>query len=109
MTDFFAKFLDDYFVEADEHLAILLRNLLLLEQFVLKTPIDRSLLDELFRSFHSLKGLSGMVGVKEAEELSHEMESYLRALREQQVTLTSESHRKILFKQPLRQALTCLL
>jgi two-component system chemotaxis sensor kinase CheA len=87
---FFAEFLDDYFAESEEHLTILRRDLLALEGFVNKPLVERALLDELFRSFHSLKGISGMVGVREAEHLAHEMESYLRALRQDQATLTEE-------------------
>ena len=87
---FFAEFLDDYFAESEEHLTILRRDLLALERFVNKPQIERPLLDEIFRSFHSLKGISGMVGVREAEQLAHEMESYLRALRQDQLTLTEE-------------------
>ena len=56
----------------------------------------RPLLDELFRSFHSLKGISGMVGVREAEQLAHEMESYLRALRQNDVTLNEEGMRGLI-------------
>src|SRR5215216_7873996 len=85
---FFAEFLDDYFAESEEHLTILRRDLLALERFVNKPHIDRPLLDEIFRSFHSLKGISSMVGVREAEQLAHEMESYLRALRQDQAALT---------------------
>ncbi|MGA9767820.1 MAG: chemotaxis protein CheA [Blastocatellia bacterium] len=88
--DFFAEFLDDYFAESEEHMTALRRDLLALEQFVGKPRIDRLLTDELFRSFHSLKGISGMVGLREAERLSHEMESYLRALREDHTTLGEE-------------------
>jgi two-component system chemotaxis sensor kinase CheA len=88
--DFFAEFLDDYFAESEEHLTVLRRGLLALERFVNKPQINRPLLDELFRSFHSLKGISGMVGVREAEQLAHEMESYLRALRQDYATLTEE-------------------
>jgi two-component system chemotaxis sensor kinase CheA len=87
---FFAEFLDDYFAESEEHLAALRRGLLALERFANRSQVDRPLLDELFRSFHSLKGISGMVGVREAEQLAHEMESYLRALREDRVSLTEE-------------------
>jgi two-component system chemotaxis sensor kinase CheA len=86
--DFFAEFLDDYFAESEEHMTALRRDLLALERFVNKPRIDRALTDELFRSFHSLKGISGMVGLREAERLSHEMESYLRALREDHTTLS---------------------
>jgi two-component system chemotaxis sensor kinase CheA len=43
----------------------------------------------LFRSFHSLKGIAGMVDHRETEALAHELESYLRALREGDAILTA--------------------
>ena len=89
-NSFFSEFLDEYFAESEEHLTVLRRGLLTLERFVNQSQIDRSLLDELFRSFHSLKGISGMVGVREAEQLAHEMESYLRALRQEQAMLSED-------------------
>ena len=46
------------------------------------------MLEELFRSFHSIKGISGMVELREAEMLAHEMESYLRALRQRDASLS---------------------
>ncbi|HKP11113.1 MAG TPA: Hpt domain-containing protein, partial [Blastocatellia bacterium] len=89
-SQFFTEFLDDYFAECDEHLTAARRGLLALDHFVGRPHIDRAPLDDLFRSFHSLKGISGMVGVRDAEQLAHEMESYLRALRDGQVTLSHE-------------------
>jgi two-component system chemotaxis sensor kinase CheA len=85
---FFDEFLDDYFAECEDHMTVVRRNLLALEPLVNQPAIERWLLDELLRSFHSLKGLSGMVGVREAEQLAHYMESYLRDLRSEQVVLT---------------------
>jgi two-component system, chemotaxis family, sensor kinase CheA len=78
----FAEFLDDYFAECDDHLTSVRRNLLALESFVNRPSINRDLLDDLFRSFHSIKGISAMVGVRQAEQLAHHMESYLRCLRD---------------------------
>lgn len=89
-SEFLAEFLDDYFAESEEHLAGARRGLLALEHFVHQSNIDRASLDDLFRSFHSLKGISGMVGVRAAERLAHQMESYLRALRDWQATLSPE-------------------
>lgn len=89
-NNFFEEFLEDYFAECEEHLTVVRRQLLALEPFVEQPEIERSILNELFRSFHSLKGLSGMVGVKDAEQLAHEMESYLRVLRDRQVMLSPE-------------------
>jgi two-component system chemotaxis sensor kinase CheA len=84
--EFVAGFLDDYFAECEEHLAIVRRALLALE-----TPADArtegALLDELFRSYHSLKGISAMVDVREAERVAHELEAYLRRLRDRELTL----------------------
>jgi len=87
-SEFLSEFLEDYFVECDEHLTIIRRNLLLIERFVNQPRVERSVLNELFRSFHTLKGISGMVGVRPAEQLAHQMESYLRALRDNDLSLT---------------------
>jgi two-component system chemotaxis sensor kinase CheA len=91
VTGFFDQFLDDYFSECDEHLLAVRRNLLLLEDSPAGRPVDQALLDELLRSFHTLKGLSAMVGVGDAERLGHEVESYLRGLRQGAVALTGEA------------------
>ena len=85
----FADFIDDYFVECDEHLGIARQSLLALEASVDQPHVDRGRLEELFRSFHSVKGLSAMVGVAEAEKLAHQMESYLSALRAGRARLTT--------------------
>jgi two-component system chemotaxis sensor kinase CheA len=88
--EFFAQFLDDYFAECDEHLTLVRRHLLALEEQAGPTGVDQPLLDELFRSFHTLKGISGMVGLSEAEQLAHHLESYLRALRHGEARLGDE-------------------
>lgn len=83
-------FLDDYFAECDEHLANARRQLLALEAAGAAPGTERSYLEELFRSFHSIKGISGMVELREAEQLAHDMESYLRALRQRDTLLSGE-------------------
>lgn len=87
--EFFNQFLDDYFAECEEHLAVVRRGLLSLEQFVNQPITDTGQLDELFRSFHTMKGISGMVGLSAAEQLTHEMEGYLRILRQGGAYLTT--------------------
>ncbi|HEU5131234.1 MAG TPA: chemotaxis protein CheA, partial [Pyrinomonadaceae bacterium] len=79
---FFDQFLDDYYAECDEHLVSIRRSLVTLEDEVDSGTFDRTVLDNLFRSFHTLKGISGMVGLSAAEQLAHHLESYLRDLRE---------------------------
>ena len=80
--EFLAEFLDDYFAESDEHLTAVRRILLELEPESGVAGISPAMLEELFRSFHSLKGLAGMVHLRQAELLSHHLESYLRRLRD---------------------------
>ena len=85
---FAADFMDDYFAEADEHIVSVRRNLMVIEES-LGSDLPQSALEELFRSFHSLKGISAMVELRDAELLAHQMESCLRAVRDRRVTLTS--------------------
>jgi len=87
-SEFFDQFLDDFYAEFDEHLILIRRSLLALEDSLGKPIVDRKLLDDLFRSFHTLKGISGMVGLTAAEQLAHHQESYLRELREGSATLS---------------------
>ncbi|HKG59926.1 MAG TPA: chemotaxis protein CheA [Pyrinomonadaceae bacterium] len=86
--EFFDQFLDDYYAECDEHLVSIRRSLVTLEDEVDTGTVDRTWLDNLFRSFHTLKGISGMVGLSAAEQLAHHLESYLRELREGTVLLS---------------------
>jgi two-component system chemotaxis sensor kinase CheA len=81
-----SSFMDDYFAEADEHVLAVRRCLLALEGS-LGPDVPPPVLEELFRSFHSLKGISAMVELHEAEALAHAMESCLRAIRQGEVEL----------------------
>ena len=72
---FFEGFLDDYFAEADDHLTAIRTALLALETGDRRPGAERVVLEDLFRRFHSLKGISGMVELREAELLAHHMES----------------------------------
>jgi two-component system, chemotaxis family, sensor kinase CheA len=86
-----AEFLDDYFAECDEHLTVIRRGLLAFESQIGRVRPDRRLCDELLRSLHTIKGLSGMVAIQPAESLSHQMESFLRALQDGNQPLTTDS------------------
>ena len=89
--EFIAGFMDDYFAECDEHLTEV-RGILLAADPGRGSELDGRGLEDLFRSFHSLKGLSGMVELRDAELLAHEMEEYLRLLRAGEVRFTAAGH-----------------
>jgi two-component system chemotaxis sensor kinase CheA len=88
--DFLAGFMDDYFAECDEHLGTIRRLLLTLEESTGRLA-EPAVLEELFRSFHSIKGISGMVELREAEMLAHHLESLLRALRQSGVAVEADA------------------
>lgn len=78
--EFFEQFIEDYFAECEEHLSTARRVLLALEGSPAKQKAGAPARQELFRSLHTLKGLSGMVGVTSAEHLAHLLEDSLRGI-----------------------------
>ena len=72
-----SEFLDVFAAEARDYLQALSQDLLALEN----NPDDRSILDEMFRAAHSLKGMSGTMGFNELADFTHQMESVLDLLR----------------------------
>ncbi len=73
-----------YQVASSEHLANLEGGLLFLE----KNPQGKNKLEEMLRSAHSLKGDSRMLGVKDAETLTHHFEDILSKVHKGEATLT---------------------
>ncbi|HUS37530.1 MAG TPA: Hpt domain-containing protein, partial [Verrucomicrobiae bacterium] len=85
------ELLDDFFTECDDHLAQIRQFLVQLEPSVGKAQPDPAVVEALFRNFHSFKGISAIVGLREAEELAHATEDYLRELTRGKVTLNAET------------------
>ena len=84
MTD--QEVLMDFIAEAREHLETIEPNLLELE----KNPEDRSLIDEIFRPMHSLKGASGFLNLKKMNKLAHKAENILDEMRKGNLKNTPE-------------------
>jgi len=72
------EFTAGYLIEADEHVRGSIANLLAAEAALKANTSQHRLVRELFRSLHTLKGLSAMVGVDPIVDLAHEMEAILR-------------------------------
>ena len=72
------EFAEGYLSEAEEHLRAAAGNLLRLEQALARNERQPRVVRELFRSLHTLKGLSAMVGIEPVVEIAHEMEALLR-------------------------------
>mgnify|MGYP000618903071 CR=1 FL=1 len=88
-----SQYLDIFIEETKEHLQSLNQSLLQLE----KNPEDRSVLNEIFRVAHTLKGMSGTMGFNKMSALTHDMENVLHALRNDEIKI-STSLVDVLFK-----------
>lgn len=73
MNQYLSMFID----EAKEHLLALNDNLLRLEQ----QPDDIGIVQNIFRSAHTLKGMSATMGFQDLAALTHEMENVLDQVR----------------------------
>lgn len=80
------ELLQTFFEEAAEHLQTMNQDLLQLER---QPDADRksALIQEVFRSAHSLKGASRAVGLKPIETLAHAMEDILKLARDGEKSL----------------------
>ena len=85
--DFFdQEIIADFIAEAKEHLETIEPNLLELE----KSPDALSLLNDIFRPMHSLKGASGFLGFNRINQLAHKCENILDELRKGAMHITPE-------------------
>lgn len=81
----------EFLAEADEILERVTEGLLSLEASASRGDPDPEVINAIFRGAHSLKGLSGMLGLAQMTELSHKMESLLDALRMGRVACSREA------------------
>jgi two-component system chemotaxis sensor kinase CheA len=80
------KLLIQFYNEASEHLDNAQFVLLELEH----DATNKDLINTVFRSFHTIKGSSSFLGIKNIEELSHAMEELLVNIRDSKMVLTRE-------------------
>lgn len=81
--------LKDYLSEAEELLDSLLADLDSLAAS--RGAPDTNVINRAFRTVHSLKGLSGMMGLAEVQSLAHDFEDILDDLRLGQLALTEQT------------------
>ncbi len=81
--------LSSVIAEAEEIIDGLNQNLLAMEASD-KSNVKPDLLNSVFRAAHTLKGISGMAGLKKVSDLSHRMEELLDGLRMGRLRLTDK-------------------
>ncbi|MGK9477042.1 chemotaxis protein CheA [Melioribacter sp. OK-6-Me] len=80
------EIVDSFLLETKEILENLDVDLMELE----KSPQDLDLLNKIFRSFHTIKGTSGFLGLEKLPEVTHKCEDILNKLRKGEAKLSSE-------------------
>ncbi len=78
--------INSFIEEAREHLPVIEASLLSLEN----KPDEQTVLNELFRSVHTIKGGAGFFGLHNISTLSHSMESLLSLARSNKLQLTHQ-------------------
>jgi two-component system, chemotaxis family, sensor kinase CheA len=78
-----AELLTEFHAEAIDHLSQIESSLLILDE----KPVDKDALNQIFRSFHTIKGVSGFLHLTPMHTLTHEVESLLDLARNGQLLL----------------------
>ncbi|WP_101843902.1 chemotaxis protein CheA [Halobacillus sp. Marseille-P3879] len=80
------QYLDLFIDESSEHLQSINDRLLELE----KSPEDTSIVGEIFRSAHTLKGMAATMGYEDLADLTHKMENVLDGVRNDKIQIDAE-------------------
>ncbi|WP_240376758.1 chemotaxis protein CheA [Bacillus piscicola] len=80
------QYMDLFIEESEEHLQAVNTNLLALE----KDPENLPIVNEIFRSAHTLKGMAATMGFEDLTKLTHQMENVLDAIRNEQLKVTTD-------------------
>lgn len=81
------ELLNDFVVEANEHLADIENQFLAIEEAA--PSVDGDLVNEVFRAIHSIKGAAGFLGLRTVNDLAHNLENVLNMMRNEELTPTS--------------------
>ncbi|MFB4167476.1 chemotaxis protein CheW [Virgibacillus sp. JSM 102003] len=80
------QYLDVFIDESTEHLEALYKQLLELE----KSPKDKTIIDEIFRAAHTLKGMSATMGYTDVANLTHKLENIFDGIRYDKIVVQSD-------------------
>lgn len=81
-----SQYIEMFLDESREHLQAVNDNLLKLE----KHPQNLQLVNEIFRSAHTLKGMAATMDFKDIASLTHQMENVLDKIRNNELAVTTE-------------------
>ncbi|MBW1810897.1 MAG: chemotaxis protein CheA [Deltaproteobacteria bacterium] len=85
-----SRALGEFLSEAQEIVESLNRDILQADDHMKRGKKDPDLINNIFRSAHSLKGISGMFGVKKMANIAHDLENLLDDIRMGKVAISAE-------------------
>ncbi|WP_248478870.1 hybrid sensor histidine kinase/response regulator [Tepidibacter aestuarii] len=88
-AEFFKKLRSTFTIEAHEHLRIISLSLLELEKISAKEE-KKTIVETIHREFHSLKGASRAVSMKEIETLCHTLENIFSKIKKETLELNEQ-------------------
>ena len=80
-----SQYIDLFKEEATEILQTLNDQLLALE----RDPAEKTVIEELFRAAHSLKGMAATMGFDDMAQLTHKMENLMEKVRKEEIEITT--------------------
>ncbi|HPP05212.1 MAG TPA: chemotaxis protein CheA [Spirochaetota bacterium] len=80
------KLLNQFYDEANEHLDMAQYTLVDLEY----DSTNKELINNIFRNFHTIKGSSAFLGLKNIEEVSHKIEDLFDLVRKEKIRISKE-------------------
>lgn len=81
-----SQYLDVFIDESTEHMDTLYDQLLELE----KQPNEKSIIEEIFRAAHTLKGMSATMGFDDLAQLTHKLENVFDGIRYDKIQVQTE-------------------
>ncbi len=87
ISDEDASLVGDFITEAHEHIESAEAGLLELES----KPADSETLNQIFRAFHTIKGMAGFLNLLNFNSLAHSAENVLDLARKNEINLTGEN------------------
>ncbi|MFA5864566.1 MAG: chemotaxis protein CheA [Phycisphaerae bacterium] len=79
------EYITDFLTEGREHIGNVETGLLVLEQ----TPNDPDKINEVFRSFHTIKGMAGFLNLRDVQALTHRVETLMDLGRKGKLQITA--------------------
>lgn len=79
------QYVDVFIDESAEHLDTLYQQLVKLEE----QPDDDSVIEEIFRAAHTIKGMSATMGYDDLADLTHHLENVFDSIREGNISVTA--------------------